>query len=116
MRNARVRILAGSDAANPYTVPGWSLHEELALLVAAGLSPMEALQSATTGPVEFLGLTDSLGSVSVGRVADLVLLEGNPLLGIRNTSRIAAVVLNGRLIDSDQLRRLSLQAEQGARR
>ena len=99
-------ILAGTDEQNPYCMPGFSLHDELARLVAAGLTPLAALQSATLNPARFLHATDSLGTVSVGKVADLLLLDGDPLADIHNVSRIAAVVVNGRLIDAAARERL----------
>ncbi|MEP6810400.1 MAG: amidohydrolase family protein [Chthoniobacterales bacterium] len=103
---AGVRILAGTDTPMPLVYPGFALHEELALLVRAGLSPAEALRAATIGPAEFLGLSQSSGTVAVGKRADLVLLDANPLLDIGNTKRIRAVVLSGRMLpraDLDQL-------------
>ncbi|MBA3607540.1 MAG: amidohydrolase family protein [Chthoniobacterales bacterium] len=90
-------ILAGTDAPMPLVYPGFSLHKELELLVESGLSPAEALRAATLGPAEFLGLSESTGSIAVGKRADLVLLDANPLRQISNTQRIRAVVLNGRL-------------------
>jgi imidazolonepropionase-like amidohydrolase len=96
MKHAGVRILAGSDTPNPYVFPGISLHEELALLVKAGLSATEALCAATIRPAEFLGRLDHSGSIAPGKDADLVLLDGNPLLDIANTRRISAVILKGK--------------------
>jgi imidazolonepropionase-like amidohydrolase len=87
-------------------VPGFSLHEELVLLVGAGLTPLEALRTATLNPARVLGLADSLGTVEAGKLADLVLLEGNPLADIANTQRIRAVVGNGRLYRRSDLNRL----------
>ena len=101
-----VPILAGTDELNPYCLPGFSLHDELARLVGAGLTPLAALQAATINPARFLHATDSLGTIEVGKVADLVLLDGDPLADIRNVSRISAVVANGRLIDSADRERL----------
>src|SRR5881296_2173646 len=84
--NVGVRRLAGSDSgANEYSVPGFSLHDELAELVGAGLTPMQVLQSATLNAARYLGITDAFGTVELGKTADLVLLEGNPLEDIRNT-------------------------------
>jgi hypothetical protein len=103
MRRAGALFLAGTDVSNSYLYPGFSLHDELALFVRAGLTPMEALQTATTNPARYLGLSDSLGTIEKGKIADLVLLEANPLEEIRNTQRIAAVVLNGRLLDRSKL-------------
>jgi len=103
LREARANILVGTDLGNPHVYPGSSVHEEMALLVRAGYTPAEALRAATEGPARFLGAADSLGAVAEGRVADLVLLDGNPLADIRNTRRIAAVVIRGRLLDRSAL-------------
>jgi imidazolonepropionase-like amidohydrolase len=97
MQRAGVKILAGSDTPNPYVFPGTSLHEELALLVKAGLTPAEALRAATVRPAEFLGRLDRAGSIAPGKDADLVLLDGDPLVDITNTRRISAVILKGKL-------------------
>jgi imidazolonepropionase-like amidohydrolase len=103
---ADVRILAGTDAPMPQVFPGFALHKELELLVEAGLSPADALRSATIWPAEFLGMSDSLGSISAGRRADLLLLDGNPLSDISQTQGIRAVVLDGRLLLRADLDRL----------
>lgn len=100
---AGVRLMAGSDAGAPYVYPGSSLHEELALLVGAGLTPLDALRAATLWPAEFLGAADSMGTVAPGKVADLVLLEGNPLEDVGNTRRVRAVVLRGVLLGRGRL-------------
>jgi imidazolonepropionase-like amidohydrolase len=94
-----VPLLAGSDSPNPFVYPGFGIHDELALLVRAGLTPAQALRTATINPARFLGLSDSLGTVAVGKVADLVLLDGNPLTDIANTKRIRAVVQGGKLFN-----------------
>ena len=100
MHRAGVHVLAGTDASDePWVYPGASLHDELALLVEAGLSPLDALRAATIEPARYLGATDTLGLVAEGHAADLVLLDANPLQDIRATTRIAAVVLRGRLLD-----------------
>jgi imidazolonepropionase-like amidohydrolase len=98
--------LAGTDVLNPFCFPGFSLHDELALLVEAGLTPMQALQTATLNPAIFLNATDSLGTVETGKLADLVLLDADPLADIHNTTRISAVVLNGQLLDAPARHRL----------
>jgi hypothetical protein len=94
MKRAGVKILAGTDLPPD----GLTLHEELSLLVEGGLTPMEALQAATRNPAEFLGRLDSLGTVERGKIADLVLLDANPLEDIRNTRKIHAVIINGKLV------------------
>ena len=107
MREAGVRLMAGSDVAVLNVFPGNSLHEELRLLVdSVGMSPLEALASATRKPAEWLGLADSVGTIEPGKVADLVLLDADPLAGITNTRRISAVVLRGRLFRRGELDRL----------
>jgi imidazolonepropionase-like amidohydrolase len=106
MRRAGVRVLAGTDAPLRNSPPGFGLHEELRLLVEGGLTPMEALRAATLEPAEYFGMADSLGTVTPGRIADLILLDADPLTDIRNTRRIRAVVANGRLIDSTARTRL----------
>ena len=95
MRVAGVHILAGTDAPLRNSTPGFGLHEELLMLVRGGMSTFDALAAATSEPARFLGL-DSLGTVETGKIADLVLLDANPLTDIRNTRRISAVVANGR--------------------
>jgi imidazolonepropionase-like amidohydrolase len=111
LHRAGVPILAGTDTTNPYCFPGFSLHDELALLVDAGLSPMEALQSATSGPARFLGQSDKLGTIEEKKEADLVLLEANPLDDIRNTQKIAAVIHQGKLLDRAALDKLLADVE-----
>jgi imidazolonepropionase-like amidohydrolase len=104
MRDAGVRIMAGSDVAVLNVFPGSALHEELRLFVdSIGMSPMEALASATSKPAAWLGLADSVGTIEPGKVADLVLLDADPLADITNTRRIAAVVLRGQLFRRGEL-------------
>ena len=97
MQKVGIGILAGTDTPNPYVYPGFALHDELGLLVSAGLSPMEALQAATRNPAIFLGMGDSLGTIEKGKVADLVLLDADPLVDIENTRKIDTVVLAGKM-------------------
>jgi len=92
-----IGLLAGTDLGTRGIVPGASLHDELALLVGAGLTPAEALRTATLNPARFLGLTDSLGTVEPGKIADLVLLERDPLADIHNTRAIVAVIRAGKV-------------------
>jgi imidazolonepropionase-like amidohydrolase len=97
MQQAGVALLAGTDAPTYGVFPGEGLHEELALLVDAGLSPLQALQTATLNPARFQALDGDLGVVAEGKLADLVLLDANPLVDIHNTTKINAVVENGNL-------------------
>jgi adenine deaminase len=96
MQLAGVEIRAGTDTLNPYCLPGFSLHDELDLLVQAGVTPMQALQAATLNPARFLGREKDLGTVATGKLADLVLLDANPLKDIGNTRKISAVVFGGK--------------------
>jgi len=111
MHRAGVRFMAGTDVSNPYIYAGFSLHDELALFVQAGLTPMEALQTATRNPAEFLGMSGSLGTIERDKFADLILLEANPLEDIRNTRRISAVVVNGRYLPKEMLQKMLAEAE-----
>jgi imidazolonepropionase-like amidohydrolase len=103
MYKAGVPILAGTDAMNPQCFPGFSIHDELALLVEAGLTPLAALQAATRNAAQFMGQLDRRGTIETGKIADLVLLDKDPLADIHNTRTIQAVVLNGRLFTRGDL-------------
>ncbi len=104
MHRAGVPLLAGTDtAAGVYVIPGFSLHQELEMFVKAGLTPLEALQTATINPAKFLDRTQDLGTIEKGKLADLVLLDANPLDDIRNTTKISAVVLNGHYLSRADL-------------
>ena len=96
MHEKGVKILAGTDVLNPYCLPGFSLHGELQLMVEAGLTPIEALQTATINPAVFQGKEDTLGSIETGKTADIVLLTANPLENIGNTAKIDSVILRGK--------------------
>lgn len=111
-QKAGVQILTGTDDSNPFVVPGFGLHDELAMLVESGLSPMEALRAATENPAEFLQQTKT-GSLETGHFADLVLLDANPLEDIHNTTRISAVIVRGRVFDRPALDAM-LMAIEGA--
>ena len=102
---AGVRLLAGTDTPIPSVVPGFSLHDELRLLVGAGLTPYQALRAATANAGEFLG-GDTFGLIAVGARADVLLLDANPLDAIANTSRIAGVMARGRWLGREELRRI----------
>jgi hypothetical protein len=104
MRHAGVEFLAGTDANgwNP-VLPGFGLHEELALLVESGLTPLEALQAATRNPARYFGALAQAGTIEPGKVADMVLLNADPLVDIRNTQKIEAVVMRGRYYSRQDL-------------
>jgi imidazolonepropionase-like amidohydrolase len=115
MRRAGVPMLAGTDSATPGCFPGFALHDELALLVRAGLTPVQALQAATLEPARFLGRQDHEGTVRRGNLANLVLLDADPLTDIRNTRRIRAVVVRGRYISAGERERMLADVEAAAR-
>jgi imidazolonepropionase-like amidohydrolase len=104
MRRAGVKMLAGSDVPIATGVP--PLHDELVALVGAGMTSMDALQSATRSPAEFLGRSATEGTVQVGKKANLVMLDANPLTDITNTRLVVAVILAGRLIRGAELQNL----------
>ncbi len=108
---AGVKILVGTD----YIVAGADVHRELEQLVRAGLTPAAALHAATLAPAEYFGLQGQQGSVAVGKTADLLLLDANPLADIRNTQRLAAVLFNGNLYDRAALDRISDHVQRQAR-
>lgn len=105
-----VPLLAGTDITIPYTYPGFSLHDELKLFVEAGLSPMQALETATVNPARLLGLSKTWGRIASGYTANLILLDADPLANISNTEKINSVIANGRLLDRVQLDQLLDQA------
>jgi imidazolonepropionase-like amidohydrolase len=94
--------------------PGFSLHQELQRFIAAGFTPLESLQTATLNPAKFLGMQDRLGSIEKGKLADLVLLDANPLEDIRNTQKIAGVVVNGRYLSRADLDKMLAGVEAAA--
>jgi hypothetical protein len=103
MHDAGVHILAGTDTGSPFSLPGFSLHNELQALVDAGLSNIEALRAATIYPAKFLEKEKDFGSIEKGKIADLVLLDANPLENISNTKKIYAVIVNGKLFERQDL-------------
>jgi imidazolonepropionase-like amidohydrolase len=110
---AQVGILAGTDTLKSYFVPGFSLHDELELLAQAGLTPLQVLQAATVNPAGQFKIND-LGTVEQGKIADLVVLDGNPLEEIRNTRKIFAVIAGGRLVDKQALKQLAQETKASA--
>jgi imidazolonepropionase-like amidohydrolase len=111
-----VGFLAGTDTpAGVYVFPGFSLHEELQRFVAAGFTPLEALQTATLNPARFFGMESQMGTIEAGKLADLVLLNANPLEDIGNTQKIFAVVANGRYFSRKELDEMLAGVEGAAR-
>ena len=96
-------MVVGTDALNTGVVPGFSVHDELAEMVAAGLTPYQALRAGTANAAEFLGREDASGTVAAGRKADLLLLNANPLTDISNTRRIEGVMLRGRWLSRAEI-------------
>lgn len=115
MHRAGVPFMTGTDLSGAYVFAGFSLHHELELFVQAGFTPMEALQAATRNPAIFLGVLSSQGTVERGKIANLVLLEANPLENIRNTQRIDAVVVEGRYLPKEALQKMLAEAEANAK-
>lgn len=111
MAEAGVVLLAGTDLASAWQIPGFSLHDELAALVDAGLSPAEALRAATSNPAEVLGREEEFGAVEAGRLADLLILGANPLEDVSATRSIEAVVSGGQLLGRAELDALLRRGE-----
>jgi Amidohydrolase family len=105
------RLLAGTDTPNPFVFPGFGLHDELTVMVEGGVTPLGALQAATSNPAVFLGITDKYGSVTPGKIADLVLLDADPLKDIHNTTKISEVFLSGKEFNRAALNQLLKSAE-----
>jgi hypothetical protein len=103
LRDAGIPLLAGTDTGFPFVLPGFGLHEELKYLVAAGLGPLEAIRAATINPVTFLGKKDRLGSVEKGKLADLIIVNADPMLNIQSLRFPEAVIANGKLYDRSAL-------------
>ncbi len=111
---AGVRMVAGTDAGDTYVFPGFAIHDELAELVRAGLTPTDTLRSATIDAARFTGTARDYGSIETGKVADMILLDANPLTDIRNTGKIAGLFFNGQYLDRAALDELLAFAEQQA--
>jgi hypothetical protein len=112
MAKAGVGILTGCDSM----VAGFCVHDEVAIMVRGGMTPLAALQAATLNPARYFGISDTAGSVASGRRADLVLLDANPLADIANVRRIRGVVAAGRFLDRKELDTLLTQAKTAASR
>jgi imidazolonepropionase-like amidohydrolase len=112
-QRAGIGILAGTDTSNPYVMPGFGLHDELAMLVESQLTPMQALQTATINPAKFF---KQPGAIERGAIADLVLLDANPLQDIKNLEKISAVIVQGRVIDRPALDTMLAEIETAARK
>ena len=116
MHRAGVPFMVGTDLSGAYVFAGSSLHHELELYVQEGFTPMEALQAATRNPALFIDKLHSMGTIEKGKIADLVLLDANPLEDIRNTQRINAVVVNGRYLSKETLEKMLAAAEANVER
>jgi imidazolonepropionase-like amidohydrolase len=114
LNKAGVPLMVGTDLAVPGIIPGYSVHEEMAIWQEAGLPPADVLRSATLVPVQFMGLDDRLGTVAEGKAASLVLVKGNPLEDIRNAQLVEAVFLRGKYYDHADLDRLLSEAREAA--
>lgn len=114
MQRSGVRIMAATDTPNAYVIAGFSLHDELALYVKAGLTPMQALQTATRNPAEYLGELKTSGTIEKGKIANLILLDANPLDDIKNTTKINAVIQNGKYLSKETLQKLLAEVEAAA--
>src|SRR5262249_41273084 len=114
LHQAGVPLLAGTDTTNPFCYPGFSLHDELALLVGCGLSPAEALRCATRNPAEFLGEADRAGAVAAGLRAALVLPDAAPPGDVTTTPKTGAAVATGGYLPREELDRLLAAALKAA--
>jgi imidazolonepropionase-like amidohydrolase len=99
------RLLIGTDTPNPFVIPGFSVQEELQIFVEAGLTPYQALKAGTRDAAEFLGASNEFGTISIGKRADLILVEGNPLESVANAKRRAGVVVRGRWFTASDLQK-----------
>ena len=117
LHQAGVPFVAGTDTpAGVHIFPGFSLHEELQRFVAAGFTPLEALQTATLNPAQFFGMEGQLGAIEEGKLADMVLLSANPLEDIANTQKVAGVFVNGRYFDHAQIGKMLRGVQAAAQR
>lgn len=109
-----VQIVAGTDAGDTHVFPGFAIHDELSELVVAGLTPTDALRTATIDAARFTGTARDYGSIEVGKVGDMILLDANPLTDIRNSAKIAGLFFNGQYLDRAALDELLAFAQQQA--
>ena len=110
LNKAGVPLIVGTDLSVPGIIPGYSVHEEMAIWQDAGIPPADVLRSATLVPVQFMGLADRLGTVAEGKTASLVLVKGNPLEDIRNARLIEGIFQRGKYYDRADLDRLLSEA------
>ena len=103
LKNAGVRLAVGTDSNTPFAPVGLITHKEIETLVEAGLSPMEALVAGTRGSAEWAGVSDRLGTLEAGKLADMLILEENPLVDIRNTRKIVKIILGGRVLEPPKI-------------
>lgn len=95
LHNAGAKLLLGTDCGNPFVFPGWSVHEELGYLVDAGLTPYEAILTGTKNAADHLGKSERFGTVETGKIADLLLVDDNPLEDVANVGKISGVMVRG---------------------
>ena len=110
--DAEVGIMAGTDCPIFFLTPGFSLHEELRLLVYSGLSPLQAIEAATLRPAQYFNLENELGTIEEGKIADLLILNANPLDDILNTQKINTVVKNGNVFNREKLDQILKRLEE----
>jgi imidazolonepropionase-like amidohydrolase len=106
-------VLLGTDSPQIFSVPGFSIHREMQLMVEAGLTPYEVLVTGTRNVATYFGTTDATGTVAVGKTADLILVEGNPLTDIGNVARRVGVMVNGHWLPESEIQRRLQQIAAG---
>lgn len=111
MNEAGIPLMVGTDLMCPGLVPGYSVHEEMAIWQEAGIPPADILRSATLVPMQFMGLSDRLGNIRAGRIASMILVRGNPLEDIRNAQQVESIFLRGQYFSHDDLARLLEEAK-----
>jgi tetratricopeptide (TPR) repeat protein len=113
--NAGAALMTGTDAPLTFVYPGFALHHELELFVESGLAPFDALRAATVTPAKVFKIDDQVGTIAVGKSADLVLLDANPLENIKNTRRISGVFTRGRFLSRQEIDKMLEQIAEGYR-